>query len=213
MDMISILSCRIGDGRKSKIDGSHRFIVSTRTRIFFTEIVRMKSLFFVLAIVGILASFRAKSLAPTHGPILITPATEKELRDTYKRLIDAENAHDIAAVRTLLWNSPSALFVAKTKTPAEGNWAGFWGADVVLDHLSELYQGTFVMAPDYSRERVVLLSSTVAETYVPLSISVAYAGQSGTPKPFLMIVEWVREHGAWKMATDIALPIPTVATP
>jgi hypothetical protein len=43
-----------------------------------------------------------------------------------------------------------------------------------------------------------------------LNISVAYAGQSGTPKPFLMIVEWVRDHGAWKMATDIALPIPPV---
>jgi hypothetical protein len=173
----------------------------------------MKSRFVVLAIVSILASFQANASAPTHGPILITPATEKELRDTYKRLIDAENAHDIAAVRTFVWNSPSALFVAKTKNPAEGNWAGFWGADVVLEHLNELYQGTFVMTPDYGREKVVLLNPTVAETYVPLSISVAYAGQSGTPKPFLMIVEWVRDHGAWKMATDIALPIPGVAMP
>jgi hypothetical protein len=173
----------------------------------------MKSLLFVLAMAGVLTSFQVGAWATAHGPILITSATEKELRDTYKRLIDAENAHDIAAVRTFVWNSPSALFVAKTRTPAEGNWAGFWGADVVLDHLNELYQGTFVMAPDYGREKVVLLSSTVAETYVPLSISVAYAGQSGTPKPFLMIVEWVRDHGAWKMATDIALPIPALATP
>jgi hypothetical protein len=169
----------------------------------------MKSLFCVLAIIGILASTGTSASSPAHGQILITPATEKELRATYKRLIDAENAHDIAAVKAFVWNSPSALFVAKTKTPAEGNWAGFWGADVVLDHLNELYQGTFVMAPDYSREKVVLLSPTIAETYVPLSISVAYAGQSGTPKPFLMIVEWVKDHGAWKMATDIALPIPT----
>jgi hypothetical protein len=64
------------------------------------------------------------------------------------------------------------------------------------------------MAPDYSREKVVQLSEDVAQTYVPLEIPVGYAGQSGTPKPFLMIVEWVRVGGEWKMATDIALPIP-----
>jgi hypothetical protein len=141
------------------------------------------------------------------GPA-ISAATETELRSIYKRLIDAENSHDIAAVRGFIWNSPNALFVAKTKTPAEGNWAGFWGTDVVVDHINELYQGTFVMTPDYSREKVVQLGVDVAQTYVPLEISVGYAGQSGTPKPFLMIVEWVRDHGEWKMATDIALPIP-----
>ena len=64
------------------------------------------------------------------------------------------------------------------------------------------------MTPDYSGEKVVLLSHDVAQTYAPLQISVGYAGQSGTPKPFLMIVEWVRDNGEWKMATDIALPIP-----
>ena len=141
-------------------------------------------------------------------PLTISAATEQELRGLYKRLIEAENAHDIAAVRQFVWDSPSALFVAKTKTPAEGNWAGFWGADGVVNHINELFQGTFVMAPDFDREKVVMLSSTVAETYVPLNISVGYAGQSGTPKPFLMIVEWVKVDSAWKMATDIALPIP-----
>jgi len=143
----------------------------------------------------------------------ISPATEQELRATYKRLIDAENAHDIETVKGFIWKSPSALFVAKTKTPAEGNWAGFWGADTVASHINELFQGTFVMAPDYAREKVVQLSPDVAETYVPLRISVAYAGQSGTPKPFLMIVEWVRVGGEWKMATDIALPIPPAPAP
>jgi hypothetical protein len=109
----------------------------------------------------------------------------------------------------MVWKSPSALFVAKTKTAAEGNWAGFWGTDTVVDHINDLFQsGTFVMTPDYTREKIVQLSRDVMETYVPITISVAYAGQSGTPKPFLMIVEWVRDHGEWKMATDIALPIP-----
>jgi hypothetical protein len=134
--------------------------------------------------------------------------TRQDLRVLYKQLIDAENRHDLEAVKPLLWKSPSMLFVAKTATPAEGNWAGFWGTDVVLQHFHDLYQGTFLMSPDYSKEKLVGLSADVAETYVPLQISVAYAGQTPVPKPFLMIVEWVRTPAGWRMATDIALPIP-----
>jgi hypothetical protein len=58
------------------------------------------------------------------------------------------------------------------------------------------------------RGKVGGLTADVAETYVPLKITVAYAGQTPVPNPFLMIVEWVRTPGGWKMATDIALQIP-----
>jgi hypothetical protein len=139
--------------------------------------------------------------------------TDAELRALYQQLIDAENAHNIAAVRDMVWDSPSALFVAKTKTPAEGNWAGFWGREVVVEHIHGLFAGTFHIEPAYAEERIVLLTNSVAETYVPVQISVAYGGQSGTPQPFLMIIDWVRVgHGTWKMATDIALPIPMTST-
>ncbi len=157
-------------------------------------------------VVAFVVGFASQTRAAESVHRAATP--ESEIRALYRQLIDAENAHDIAAVRRMVWKSPSALFVAKTKTPAEGNWAGFWGTDTVVDHIAELFQGTFVMAPDYGREKVVQLSRDVMQTYVPLDISVAYGGQSGTPKPFLMIVEWVRERGEWKMATDIALPVP-----
>ena len=164
---------------------------------------RSQSLFAIASVLMI-----AGSPVMVRDSEAISASTERELRTLYKRLIDAENAHDIAAVSRFIWNSLSALFVAKTKTAAEGNWAGFWGKDAVVAHLGELYQSTFVMVPDYSREKIVQLSREVAETYVSLQISVAYAGQPGTPKPFLMIVEWIRVGGEWKMATDIALPIP-----
>lgn len=134
--------------------------------------------------------------------------TLREIDAYYHRLIDAENRHDLAAVRPFVWESPSTLFVAKTATSAEGNWAGFWGIDVVMQHFQDLYQGTFVMAPDYARVKTVGLTADVAETYAPLNITVAYAGQTPVPKPFLMIVTWVRTPAGWKMATDVALPIP-----
>ena len=103
--------------------------------------------------------------------------------------------------------------VAKTATAKEGNWAGFWGADVVLQHLDDLYKaGPFRIDPDYDKEKVVALSRDVAETYVPVDITVAYAGQVPVPKPFLMILEWVRTRDGWRMATDIALPIPPASS-
>ncbi len=55
---------------------------------------------------------------------------------------------------------------------------------------------------------VVGLTHDVAETYVPVRITVAYAAQKPVPKPFLMILEWIRTPAGWKMATDITLPIP-----
>jgi hypothetical protein len=124
---------------------------------------------------------------------LFTPASSSkslntrevdELRNLYKQLIDAENRHDIAAVRPLVWASRNTLFVAKTATAAEGNWAGFWGTDVVLQHLDDLYKaGPFRIDPDYDKEKVVALSHDVAETNVPVDITVAYAGQ--TPVRYL----------------------------
>ena len=135
-------------------------------------------------------------------------STLKEIGELYRTLINAENRHDLSAVRQMLWQSPDTLFVAKTATPAEGNWAGFWSADVVMQHFTDLYAGTFVMAPRYDRVKTVGLTADVAETYAPLDITVSYAGQTPAPKPFLMIVTWIRTPGGWKMATDVALPIP-----
>jgi hypothetical protein len=139
----------------------------------------------------------------------LSAATIDTVRGLYRQLIEAEDRHDIEAVRGLTWQSPSMLFVAKTATPAEGNWAGFWGTDVAIRHINALFDaGHFQIDPDYTAERVVALSSDVAETYVPVKISVAYAGQTPVAKPFLMILEWVRTPDGWRMATDIALPIP-----
>ena len=154
---------------------------------------------------------RRRKLPPLANAALLDADTLGEIKRLYSVLIDAENRHDIAAVKPLVWVSQNALFVAKTATPAEGNWAGFWGTEVVLRHLEELYEaGPFRIDPDYGKEKVVALSRDVIETYVPVNITVAYAGQTPVPKPFLMILEWVRTPQGWRMATDIALPIPPV---
>ncbi|WP_213765247.1 hypothetical protein [Caballeronia sp. dw_19] len=155
------------------------------------------------------ASLPSVAAQQRDDAVPLDAATEHTIKTLYRSLIDAENRHDIEAVRPFVWNSSTAVFVAKTATPGEGGWAGFWGNDTVLQHLQDIYKGPFYIAPDYAGEREVALSADVVQTYVPVKITVAYAGQTPVPKPFLMILEWVRTGSGWKMATDIALPIPS----
>jgi hypothetical protein len=68
--------------------------------------------------------------------------------------------------------------------------------------------GAISLMPDLSKLRVVGLTREMAESYVPVTITVSYAGQDGTPKPFLMIVDWLKVGKDWKIASEIILPVP-----
>jgi hypothetical protein len=123
--------------------------------------------------------------------------------------MDLANRHDIAAIDRMFWQSPSALLVAKSAVASDGNWAGFWGNDAIDRKLHDIAaSGPVVLAPDLSKLRVVGLTRELAESYAPVTITVSYAGQDGTPKPFLMIVDWLKVGSDWKIASEIILPVP-----
>src|SRR5271170_2308509 len=105
-------------------------------------------------------------------------STGLEIKRAYKDLIDAENRHDLAAVKGMVWDSPSALFVAK----APVGWRGYWGIDDVMQHLHDMYQGPFRIDPSYQEEKVVFLKPDIAETYAPVKITVA-EGRTPSPNP------------------------------
>jgi ketosteroid isomerase-like protein len=129
---------------------------------------------------------------------------EEEIKRAYRSLIEAENRHDLPAVRGMVWDSGSTLFVAK----APVGWHGYWGINDVLQHLRDMYQGTFRIDPIYGEEKVVFLKPDIGETYAPVKITVAYAGQNPGPRPFIMVLLWVKTQQGWKMATDIPIPVP-----
>ena len=145
----------------------------------------------------------------SHAAGTSDSGSEQEIRSIYKNLIDAENRHDLSAVRELVWNSPSTLFVAK----APVGWHGYWGIDDVMQHLHDMYQQPFRIDPIYEQEKVVFFTPEIAETYVPVRISVAYGGQDPAPKPFVMVLVWIHTPEGWKMTTDIPIPVPSDPTP
>jgi hypothetical protein len=138
------------------------------------------------------------------GPVRAQSRAGNEIKDLFHQLIMAENAHDEPAVRALVWNSPSMLFVAK----APSGWHAYWGSDNVMEHLHEMYQTPFKIEPIYDEERVVFIRKDIAETYSPVNSTVAYAGQQPVPKPFNMVLLWIRTPQGWRMATDLPIPVP-----
>ncbi len=136
-------------------------------------------------------------------------ATLSAIKSKFGRLMELANKHDFKALHGMFWQSPSTLLVAKSAIPSEGNWAGFWGNEAVDRKLHDIgSSGPVVLEPDYSKLKVVGLTRDVAESYVPMNITVSYAGQDGTAKPFLMIINWLRVGTDWKVASEIILPVP-----
>ncbi|QOZ07923.1 hypothetical protein [Bradyrhizobium sp. CCBAU 51765] len=133
------------------------------------------------------------------------------IKSKFGRLMELANKHDFKALHEMFWQSPSTLLVAKSAIQSEGNWAGFWGNEAIDQKLHDIgSSGPVVLEPDYSKLKVVGLTRDVAESYVPMHITVSYAGQDGTAKPFLMIINWLRVEKDWKIASEIILPVPPV---
>jgi hypothetical protein len=155
------------------------------------------------ALAGLAMGSSVADEAPLDGPALGT------IRSEFVRLVELANRHDLKALHEMFWQSPSVLLVAKSAIPTEGNWAGFWGNEAVDQKLHDIaVSGPVVLVPDLSKLKVVGLTDDVAESYTPMNITVSYGGQDGTPKPFLMIINWIKIGTNWKIASEIILPVP-----
>ncbi|MGF6413660.1 hypothetical protein [Paraburkholderia sp. MM5482-R1] len=160
----------------------------------------------------------AITLTVSAGSLAAAPGAYKEpldaqalntIKSEFGELMELANRHDFKALHEMFWQSPSALLVAKSAIPSEGNWAGFWGNEAIDRKLHDIgTSGPVVLRPDYSKLKVVGLTPDVAQSYAPVNITVSYAGQDGTPKPFLMIINWIKVGKDWKVASEIILPVP-----
>ncbi|UFZ04678.1 hypothetical protein LQG66_36805 [Bradyrhizobium ontarionense] len=166
-----------------------------------------KTLFVTLTALAL--STGAVASAPAVGKEPLDAATLRGIELKFRRLMELANDHDFKALHDMFWQSPSTLLVAKSAIQSEGNWAGFWGNEAVDQKLHDIgSSGPVVLEPDYSKLKVVGLTRDVAESYVSMNITVSYAGQDGTARPFLMIINWLRIGNDWKVASEIILPVP-----
>jgi hypothetical protein len=165
----------------------------------------------VAALVAVSLGMAARGHAANTDPL--DAPTLGAIRLQFETVMELANRHDLKALHQMFWQSPSALLVAKSAIPSEGNWAGFWGNEAIDQKLHDIAaSGPVVLQPDFTKFRVVGLTRDLAESYAPLTITVSYAGQDGAPKPFLLIMNWIRVGEGWKIASEIILPVPPAPT-
>jgi hypothetical protein len=160
-------------------------------------------------VVALTVSAGSLAAAPVSYRDPVDAQSLDKIRTKFSELIHLANRHDFKALHEMFWQSPSALLVAKSAIPSEGNWAGFWGNEAIDQKLHDIgTSGPVVLEPDYSKVKVVGLTPDVAQSYAPVNITVSYAGQDGKPKPFLVLINWIKVGKEWKVASEILLPVP-----
>ncbi len=150
----------------------------------------------------IAALLTAGLLAFSAGGVRASP--EDDVRAAFDQFVKAQNAHDIAAVRELLLDSPNFLWVTRGSP--------IWGRDAALKRFEALYQGTWKLSPDTSNLKAVLVSDTTAQIHVPITFNIGPPGQPASDAPFLMNQTLVKTAAGWRIANILPIPLPTPAT-
>ncbi len=128
---------------------------------------------------------------------------EDEIRTLFDRFVTAQNAHDLSAVRGLLWDSARFLWVTRG-TP-------IWGREAALKRFEALYQGTWRLEANAAELRVTMLSHDVAQLYVPIVFTIGPPGQPAQTTRFLMNQTIIKTPAGWKVASILPIPVPVQA--
>ncbi|MBB4063392.1 YybH family protein [Gellertiella hungarica] len=118
---------------------------------------------------------------------------------TATAFFNAQNAHDLETVSSIMANSEDFLLV---RGPAL-----VWGHDAVVKQYAELYKGVWAVKTDGKPPKVVMFNDTAAETFVPVTFTVG--PREGETKEFALNVTqiWVRNGGNWQIQSILATPV------
>jgi MFS transporter, YNFM family, putative membrane transport protein len=141
----------------------------------------MKSAAAAVVLVGAVAAAPMASAAPAD-----------EVRATYEAFAAAQNAHDLAKVRTLLLDSPKFLWVS--------DGMSIWGRDAVLRRMA-LFQELEVwrVEPDLAKAVPAEAGEGAAFLHLPLALVIGKASAPETLR-FLFSVLCVRTTEGWRIA-------------
>jgi uncharacterized protein (TIGR02246 family) len=135
------------------------------------------------------------------APAVKAQAPEDEVRIIFDRFVAAQNAHDTAAVGSLLVDSPDFLWITRG--------APVWGREAALKRFTALYEGTWHLEPDASGLRVMMLGEDSAQIYVPIIFTIGAPGQPAQAARFLMNQVLVKTSAGWRVSSILPIPVPT----
>jgi ketosteroid isomerase-like protein len=124
-------------------------------------------------------------------------ADETEARAFFTKFVAAQNAHDVDAVKSMLWDSPGMLWFGRNVETR--------GRDAVADRFGEYYRGTWHLEPDMSQFHVTVISDDVMQILVPIVFTRGLPGQPAQDNKFLISQTFVHDANGWHVAS--ILPI------
>ena len=74
------------------------------------------------AVIALTVSVGSLAAAPTAEKEPLDAQTLNTIKSEFGKLMELANRHDFKALHGMFWQSPSALLVAKSAIPSEGNW-------------------------------------------------------------------------------------------
>ena len=123
---------------------------------------------------------------------------EAEARALFTKFVAAQNAHSVGDVKSMLWNSPSTLLLARG--------AEIRGPAAVADRFKEYYEGTWHVEPDMSQFHVTSISKDVMQFVVPVVFTRGLPGQPPQDINRLITQTLVHDANGWHIASIISLP-------
>ncbi len=127
---------------------------------------------------------------------------EEEIRAVFGRFVAAQNAHDLGAMRDLLWDSTRFLWITRG--------VPVWGREAALKRFEAVYQGTWRLEPSLAELHVTMLSNSAGQLYVPILFTSGAAGQAVQSTRVLMNQTIVRTPAGWKVANIVPVPILSI---
>lgn len=125
------------------------------------------------------------------GEAALADAPE-EVRDTYLRFVEAQNARDAGRIGAFFTDGPDFLWVSDGKS--------FWGREAVLARMSGFQKAAeWRVEPDLDRSTAVELDPRTVLLHMPLTLVIGSAGKPDHLR-FLVSILFVRRGEDWRIA-------------
>jgi ketosteroid isomerase-like protein len=118
--------------------------------------------------------------------------TASDVRTLYDQFRTAQNARDLATVKTLLIDSPQFLWVSDGKS--------FWGREALVKRMAEFQLSeVWRVDPDLEKAAIVEVNDRAAYLHMPLALTI---GLKDNPEVirFLVSILCVKQAEGWRIA-------------
>jgi len=147
--------------------------------------------------ISVKAAFLFAMMTIALGAHASAATNEAEARALFTKFVAAQNAHSVGDVKSMLWNSPGTLLLARG--------VEIRGPAAVVGRFQEYYQGTWHVEPDMSQFHVTSISNNVIQFVVPVVFTRGFPGQPSQDINSLIAQTLLHDAKGWHIASIISV--------